>query len=134
MDRRTLFEPNMALLAVTARICNPLDPDSLAYFDRRCLRMLRDGNDLPHAFVSSNQRQRRLKRPIAFANVEVGVTHSCADHLDETLAGGELGRLGDWDIMLEHNRLLAAGDNGSKLGLWKLIERHEVGSRGGVGA
>lgn len=95
--------------------------------------MIRNGDDFTHAFVSANERYRRLDGPVPLAHVEIGVTHPCTDHLDETLARPKLGWLGDWDVALHHHGLFEAGYDGGELCVWDLVghgSKRNGGSRG----
>ena len=111
------------MFTISATIRHPLDPNALTELDLRLLRVLPDSDDLSDALVSANERGRCFDRPIPLADVEIGVADARADYLDETLAGLELGWLGDGEVALHDDGLLGSKDDSCDLGLGDMV-RH----------
>ena len=67
----------------------PRDADGIAFF--QTLHAGTECGDDAGAFVTRNERQRRLHRPVAVGGVEVGVTDAARHDLDEHLAWRRIG-------------------------------------------
>jgi hypothetical protein len=57
--------------------------------------------------------------------MKIGVADARADHLDETLAGLELGWLYDGDVALQDHGLFGPGHDSGELRLWDLVGHGE---------
>ena len=89
-----MFVALAALLAVEARVGDPLDTDALAKLDGAVGGVLANGNDLADTLVATDKGRYGLDGPVTERGVQVCVADTGAEHLEETFAGGEiLGRL-----------------------------------------
>lgn len=87
------------MLALETRICEPLDANAVADFDRRVGGVCANGYDIANSFVPTNEREFGLERPVALAGVQVCVAHASAMQLDETLSWGKFLRLLYWIVV-----------------------------------
>lgn len=108
------------MLAVAARICDPLDSNTLTKLDWGCFCVVSNGDDFTDAFVAADKRCHGCDWPVPLADMKIRVTDPRADHLDKTLARVKLGWLCDGDIALYHHGLLGAGYDSGDLCLWDL--------------
>ncbi len=79
-----------ALLAVEARVGDPLDTDALAKLDGAVGGVLANGDDFADTLVATDERRHGLDGPVTERGVQICVADTGAEHLEETFAGGEV--------------------------------------------
>lgn len=78
------------LLAVVARVSNPLDTDTLAKLDGAVGGILADSDDFADTFVAADEGRHGLNGPVTKCGVQVCVADTGAEHLEETFARGKV--------------------------------------------
>ena len=94
------------MLARAARVVQPRDADGVAFLEAGHAGA--DRRDDARAFVTRNERQLRLHRPIAVRRMEIRVADAARDDLDQHLAGP---RCRDRHF-LDRERLAEGADHG----------------------
>lgn len=82
--------PLLALLAVEARIGNPLNAYTLAELDRAIGSVLADRDNLSNTLMASDEWGHRLDGPVTHGGVEISVTDTRTVHLEKTFPWGEV--------------------------------------------
>jgi len=96
--------------ASVARVGDPLDADLVANFE--VARLVIHGDDIAGTLVSSDEGQLVVERPVSKHGVQVSVADTGVLDSHKRLAGLELLRLDDWDLLNRDRSALLVEDGG----------------------
>lgn len=115
------------MLAVEARIGEPLDAYALAELDRAVDGVLADCDNLSNTFMASDEWGYGLDGPVTHSGMEVSVADTRTVHLEKTFARGEVIRGLD-GVVLYLDLRTRSGDDGDLLGFGNLYGGGDLGT------